>query len=598
MLLALSMLGGTVAMAAERTLTDAAKGVVKISGKAGSKEQVSVLVTNPGYTAEQAETKGAIQYMQSFDAEEDGSYSHNIVLNADAQPSGYYKIYVKEGSGALTPLEDLYFASTDQKYNEMKRVCADTSLMTSDDTVKNVFGLNETLYTSINMSALSTRLAAELTENPIEFSDTDTEEQKLEKFTALSGTIKELAVTAAYNEGKSGVLFTAANGFEFDDTLKLSTLDTDKGVTAYALYSGSMTDAGRKAVQTAMLGKNAENAEALQRLFVKYVMLYGMTNNKDKGYGHIGNYITSANLCFALNKTAGATGAETYLALADKSSANYYIAQAASGFTADNFVAKIEEYAVDYGNKPIGQTGGTTTGGSGNKGGTTTSTIDKSNLYGKTEAPTTVPDNSTEDKQESTAPAATGVFKDVYDSFWGKNAIEYLYKKGVISGMTEDTFEPTATLTREQAVKILCLAFNIQDVKNIYSENGRVYDLTDYSMFDDVAQYDWYSEYVFAAYRRNIVNGIADKRFGVGESVTRQDIAVMLYRILEASSSKKDSGFDDAADIAPYAEEAVAYMRANGIISGYDDNTFKPQSFISRAEIAQIVYNILNKEGK
>lgn len=586
---AVMLLMGANAFAAERTLTDAAEGIVKISGTTQGGSVVSILVTNPGYDIDTAEQVGARQYMQSFKANEDGSYEHNIVLNTDTASSGYFKIYVKEGNADVVALNDLYFASVDQKTEELKKVLSDTSLIGTDATVKNVFGLNEALYTAVDMTAVSTKLANWLVDNPINVSDSDAKEEKLEKFGKLSKAIKEFAVIEAYNEGKSAVLFNSSNGFEFDDVLKLSTLDSVNGTTVYALYNNSLNDAGRENVKNSILNKNVQSVTDLQRIFAKSVIFYGIGNHKDNGYGHISNYVTGANVRFATNVT-GATAVESYLALADKSNVDYTIKENVSQMTTDNFLDMIESYAKNS------SSGGTQTPGTP----TPSTPKNDTNSSGMT---VTMPSDIFAETNKSQEPAgeknnaSNGIFADVADDFWGRTAVEYLYNKGIISGKSEKIFAPNDNLTREQAVKILCLAFDISDIKDLYMENGVTYDYTDYTMFNDVTQDDWYGEYVFAAYRNGVVKGVSDHLFGVGYNVTRQDIAVMIYRAVKATASGDALTFADSASIADYAKEAISYMKSEKIIEGYSDNTFRPNNYITRAEIAQIVYKILNKEA-
>lgn len=584
-----AMLFQTSVFAADRTLTDAAKGTLKISGTAQGNARISVLITNPGYTYETADSETARQYIGSFKADADGTYEHNVVLNMDNASSGYFKIYVKEGDAQVCELDELYFASVSQKYTEMKRVLEDTSLVSADAAVKNVFGLNEQLYSAIDMSVTAQKLDAYLEENPISVSDDDTDDEKLEKFTLISNKIKEIAVIEAYNGGKSNVLFGLSQSFLYDDVLGLSSLDSDKDVTVYALYKDSLTDAGRTFVQNSMLNNDAESVSDLQKIFAKSVMLSGVQNHKDKGYGHISSYITQKNVSFATGSTDGKTDVDTYLNLADKSNANYYIKQNAKLLTSDNFMEKVEYYAKTYGSVKPGSSGGF----SGTGGGKTEMNV----VIPAAEILTNEENNEDIIGETSSENTASGVFKDVYDNFWGKDAIEFLYKKGVINGVSEDMFAPDDNLTREQAVKILCTAFSITDIKDLYFENGITYDNTDYTMFDDVTQYDWYGEYVFAAYRNNIVNGVSERTFGVGMNVTRQDIAAMIYRVKKGEGADGDLTFADASDISDYAKDAVSYMKSSKIINGYEDNTFRPNNFITRAEIAQIMYNILSKEG-
>lgn len=589
--LVMIMLLGNNVFAAERTLTDAAKGIVKISGTTQNDGWVSVLITNPGYTYETASEDEARQYMQSFKADANGVYEHNIVLNMDKASSGYFKVYVKEGDSAVIELKELYFASVNQKYAELSKVLGNTELIYTDSTVKNVFGLNEQLYSTVNMSNVAKKLKNYLTENPIQVSDNDTNEVKLEKFGVLSNAIKEIAVIEAYNEGKSEILFNATNDFAYDDILKFTTMDQDNNVTVYALYKESLNDMGRQNVRNAMLKNNVESVSDIQRIFAKSVMFNGITNHKDQGYGHISNYITLGNVVFATKVSDNKTVVDTYLSLTDKSNADYYIKDNASSFTNNNFLEKIEYYAVNYANTVPGvNTGGNSSGGSKGSQSGISVRIPAADVSANNE-------NKTDNKDNKNQNSASGTFKDVYDDFWGKTAIEYLYKKGIINGTSEDTFNPNDNLTREQAVKILCAAFDITDIKDLYYENGITYDRTDYTMFDDVNQYDWYGEYVFAAYRNDIVRGVSDRVFGVGQNVTRQDIAVMIYRAVKDSADEINLIFSDAGDIANYAKEAVSYMKSNEIIKGYEDNTFRPNSFVTRAEIAQIIYNFLSREG-
>ena len=90
------------------------------------------------------------------------------------------------------------------------------------------------------------------------------------------------------------------------------------------------------------------------------------------------------------------------------------------------------------------------------------------------------------------------------------------------------------------------------------------------------------------------MNGIGENIFGVGKSVSRQDFAVMMYRAL-ADNAGDDAvlRFSDSEEIADYAQAAVKHFVSGGIISGYDDNTFRPNGSITRAEAAKIIYNII-----
>ena len=114
--------------------------------------------------------------------------------------------------------------------------------------------------------------------------------------------------------------------------------------------------------------------------------------------------------------------------------------------------------------------------------------------------------------------------------------------------------------------------------------------------FDDVSESDWFYTPIKAAKQKNIVNGISESTFGVGQKITRQDMAVITKNVLSylnISMSKKDITFVDKGEIADYATDSISRLVANGIINGYEDNTFKPTGFATRAEAAKMLYGIL-----
>ena len=87
-----------------------------------------------------------------------------------------------------------------------------------------------------------------------------------------------------------------------------------------------------------------------------------------------------------------------------------------------------------------------------------------------------------------------------------------------------------------------------------------------------------------------------DNTFGVGRNITRQDIAVILYRIAEDSLDVKNEEFrfDDDVMIADYARTAVYALREAGVINGVTDMEFAPQKDATRAETAVVLYRFIN----
>ncbi|HMM06431.1 MAG TPA: S-layer homology domain-containing protein [Clostridiales bacterium] len=119
--------------------------------------------------------------------------------------------------------------------------------------------------------------------------------------------------------------------------------------------------------------------------------------------------------------------------------------------------------------------------------------------------------------------------------------------------------------------------------------------------FSDVPSICWYGEAVAFGYNAGIINGYGDGTFRPLNQVTRAEFAKMCYGLLDAaeenmyftpfSSSSANLTFSDVKSGAWYYD-AVMFMADSGYVNGYPDKTFKPNSYISRAEIAQIMYKI------
>lgn len=175
-------------------------------------------------------------------------------------------------------------------------------------------------------------------------------------------------------------------------------------------------------------------------------------------------------------------------------------------------------------------------------------------------------------------------FEDLQGFDWAKESICALYDKKIISGYDEKTFMPSAVVKKEEFVKMIVLAF---DIKTAEAEDK----------FTDVDGSSWYAPFVYGAHQGGIVNGQSDDLFGIGEGLSREDAACILYRAIgenELGSVENNTVFVDAEDIAPYAQEAVAALVSKGIISGKDDGNFAPKDKITRAETAKLIYFALN----
>jgi len=185
-------------------------------------------------------------------------------------------------------------------------------------------------------------------------------------------------------------------------------------------------------------------------------------------------------------------------------------------------------------------------------------------------------------------PVTPTVFTDLENHLWAKEAIESLASKGVIAGRSKTVFDPGASITREEFTKIIVCAFTEVDT-NLECN------------FSDVSKDTWYYSYVATAQKIGLISGTSATTFGTGEKITRQDMAVILYRACEIFGIELSGGalsFVDANSVSDYAKQAVASLAKEGIINGKGNNCFEPRSFATRAESAKMIYETLERGDK
>ena len=173
-------------------------------------------------------------------------------------------------------------------------------------------------------------------------------------------------------------------------------------------------------------------------------------------------------------------------------------------------------------------------------------------------------------------------FSDVSANHWASSDISYLVENKIISGMGDGSFKPEKSITRAEFLKILAVAFPITSTE-------------DAGQFEDVNKNDWYYQYVIKASEAGVVSGDG-RNFRPNDAISRQDAAVMLYRVLanlNVELTEGDSSATDSADISSYALKAVNSLYGAGIINGMGDGTFMPKNNITRAQAAAIVARVL-----
>lgn len=176
-------------------------------------------------------------------------------------------------------------------------------------------------------------------------------------------------------------------------------------------------------------------------------------------------------------------------------------------------------------------------------------------------------------------------FNDVSDNSWYYDSVKFVAERDYMNGTAASVFSPENDMTRAMFVTIL------SRIEGIRSDNGVT------SAFTDVKTGMWYTGAVVWASQNGLVKGYNSSVFGTDDSITRQDIAVMIDRYADfkgytfVQKSEIDS-FKDVSDVSGYAAEAVEMCRVTGLFQGYPDGTLKPKENVSRAEVAALIQRL------
>lgn len=173
-------------------------------------------------------------------------------------------------------------------------------------------------------------------------------------------------------------------------------------------------------------------------------------------------------------------------------------------------------------------------------------------------------------------------FSDVRIADWFYNDVKYVYEKGMMAGTAADVFAPNATTTRAMIVTIL------------YRLEGSP-AVTGTSSFVDVPAGQWYTDAVNWAAANQIVKGTSATTFAPNDSITREQMAAILYRYAQYKgydvTKKADlSGYSDNGQVSAYAKDALAWANAAKLINGVTNTTLAPQGNATRAQVSAILH--------
>lgn len=176
-------------------------------------------------------------------------------------------------------------------------------------------------------------------------------------------------------------------------------------------------------------------------------------------------------------------------------------------------------------------------------------------------------------------------FSDVSADAWYADAVAYCHQHSIMDGVTATTFDPEGSLTRAMLAAVL------------YRISGSP-AVADPPAFTDVAAGAWFMDAVSWAAKNAVISGYGGGIFGVNDPTTREQAVTILWRYAGNPESSTASGFSDSETISGWAQSAVRWADANGILDGMVTNQrFDPKASIKRSEVASMLYHYFISQG-
>jgi len=181
-------------------------------------------------------------------------------------------------------------------------------------------------------------------------------------------------------------------------------------------------------------------------------------------------------------------------------------------------------------------------------------------------------------------------FNDIISGAWYENAVEFAAARGIVTGTGNGNYDPAGKLTRGQLLVMLMRAYGMEpdmDRSSNFSDAGNTY----------------YTGYLAAAKRLGITEGLGNNLYAPEKQITRQEMFTLLYNTLKVIGELPEgngkasgvlTGYTDADSVASWARDAAGVLADADIVSG-SGGKLLPKATTSRAEMAQVIYNLLSK---
>lgn len=181
---------------------------------------------------------------------------------------------------------------------------------------------------------------------------------------------------------------------------------------------------------------------------------------------------------------------------------------------------------------------------------------------------------------------ALNPFQDTY-GHWSESVVKWAYDEGIMNGQSSRTFSPDTMVNRGMACTILYRFAGLETD----GDNGAA------SPFPDVPRDAYYGPAVAWAAGEDIVQGYDDGLFHPADSITREQLAAILYRYASPLGEQNGPGpelgsFEDAGDVSEYAQEAIAWAVSAGLMQGKGGSRLDPQGLATRAEMAAVMQRL------
>ncbi len=333
-------------------------------------------------------------------------------------------------------------------------------------------------------------------------------------------------------------------------------------LNSYSTYNSSaLSDNDRNAILASFAGNNFIKLSDWHKMMEEVIILSAIEKSS---YTNVMEVINTNNdkLNIDLSEYNSLSSNQQIIAKKQFAGKRYNSYQAVK----DAFDKAVKDTKTSNNNNASGASGGSGSSGRGNGSGGSGTSVNY------------VPD----------ANVQTHTFNDLGSVPWAEKSIAELYKLGVVSGKSESEFVPQDNVTREEFLKMLLSAFNV-------SSEGE-------NVFEDVDPNAWYYKYVISGYTLDIISGESETVFGVGNKITREQMAAMSYRLLKSLKyelpADATSKFNDSDNISSYAVKPVGVLSQLNILNGVGDNNFAPKDFATRAEAAVVIYKLYNSFKK